>query len=977
MRMQFVLENINKTLLLAIFVIGLLLSIPTVAVGQTGTFGSITALGETPSDMVLDELRGLLYLVRSNANRVDVYDYVNKTLKNPIAVGTFPVSAAMSRDGAMLYVTNATSTSVSVVRLGDNQVINTLSLPVRPEGIAVGADGRVLITTQGTGTNNQSQTLLLYDPRQDAALQLTVVPSPATISTANINQNIFFGRPTTPFPGKLITTPDGNFIMGMVAINQNVNTAQTTMFVYEVASGTVLSSRTVTGQSTVLAMSPDGARLMAGSTQYDFGTLNVRAAMNVANLPFTITLPTGAAATAFPPAVNYGGSVFAPDGKTLYSAFNYSATVVGQRPIASVLMIGNSTNLGVRLGIKMPESVLGKMVITADGGQIFAISESGILTLPVGNLFDYPILDPASTQVFLATDPCNKGIARAELKVSNLGKGKLTYSVPSLTTAVVAQVTSGLAPSSITFTMDPGRVNINRRPGTNVYNGNNGQPVVVNLNSLEAINIPNTIRVFMNYRLSDQRGLIFPIPTLANGLNPGRGLRDIVLDEKRGRVYISNSAYNRIEIFDTVKQRFLDPIDAGQFPQNLALSLDGDTLYVANVGGESIQLIDLASLSAVGNIEFPPTPRNGAQNALSVDSMAMTLAGLQFTTTTGNVWRTLGNQAVVRPGGGVFNAAGTVGGNRFMAATPGGEYAMLLASVAGTTTAAGYLFDATIDAYTTNRTVFQQAYASYVAPTAGGPRGEYFLAGGLILGSSLTPIGGVERPGATQNVAGQNGQVTQVSVSAGNRNIYSVWPIDSNRFLRSSTPVRTSATAVTRDEERTTLELVDIRTQAESVAGILPENPAFFVSGSTQQINVPGRQMAVDSKGNVYILTLSGLTLVPTTPTSTATAPAIPNGVRGIVNANDGSTNIRVGSFITINGSSLAAASAADTVPLPTVLGGSCVTFNDIPLPIISSSPTQIVAQVPPDVRPGLNVVQVRSLLNAQQSTPLTVTVLR
>lgn len=972
MRMQFVQANINKTLCRMLFwaCFGLLL-LPS-ASAQIGIFGSVTALGETPSDIVLDELRGLVYLVRSNANRVEVYDYVNKRLQNPIQVGNFPVSAAMSPDSAMLYVTNATSTSVSIIRLGDNQVVNTLSLPVRPEGVAVGADGRVLITTQGTGVNNQQQTLLLYDPRQDAALQLTAVTSPATISTGNINQNIFFGRPTTPFPGKLIRTPDGNFIIGMVAINQTVNTAQTTMFVYEVASGTILSTRTVTGQSTVLAMSPDGGKFMAGSSQYDFGTLNIRGVMNTGNLPFTL-----AGAVGFPAAVNFGGSVFSPDGKTLYSAFNYTATAANQRPTSNILLIGNASNLGVRLGVRMPESVLGKMVITADGNQIFAISESGIVTLPIGNLFDYPILDPESTQIFLATDPCNKGIARATMKVSNLGKGKLTFSVPSLAAALVAQVASGLAPSTVTFTMDPGRVNVNRRPGTNVYTGNNGSAVTVNLNSLEAINIPNTIRVYMNYRLNDQRGLIFPVPTLDNALNPTRGLRDIVLDEKRSRVYLSNSGQNRIEVFDTVKQKFLDPLEAGQFPQSMAISLDGDTLYVANVGGESIQMIDLESLATLGNIEFPPTPRNATQNAISVDAMAMTLAGLQFTTTTGNVWRTLGNQAVLRPGGGVFNAAGTVGANRFMTATPGGEFAMLLASVAGTTTAAGYLFDATIDTYTTNRTVFQQAFASYVAPTAAGPRGEYFLAGGLILGSSLTPIGGVERPGATQIVAGQNGQVTQVSVSAGNRNVFSVWPLDSNRFIRASTPVRTSATATTRDEERTTLEIVDIRTQAESVAGILPENPAFFVNGSTTPTNIPTRQMAVDSKGNIYILTVSGLTLLPTTPTSTATAPAIPNGVRGIVNSTDGSANIRVGSFITINGTSLATSAAADSVPLPSVLGGSCVTFNDIPLPIISATSTQIVAQVPPDVRPGLNVVQVRSLLNAQQSTPVTITVLR
>ena len=70
----------------------------------------------------------------------------------------------------------------------------------------------------------------------------------------------------------------------MVAINQTTNTAQTTLFVYEVASGVVLRNRTVTGQSTVLSMSPDGSRFMAGSTLYDTSTLGVIAQQNTANL---------------------------------------------------------------------------------------------------------------------------------------------------------------------------------------------------------------------------------------------------------------------------------------------------------------------------------------------------------------------------------------------------------------------------------------------------------------------------------------------------------------------------------------------------------------------------------------------------------------------------------------------------------------------------------------------------------------------
>jgi uncharacterized protein (TIGR03437 family) len=92
------------------------------------------------------------------------------------------------------------------------------------------------------------------------------------------------------------------------------------------------------------------------------------------------------------------------------------------------------------------------------------------------------------------------------------------------------------------------------------------------------------------------------------------------------------------------------------------------------------------------------------------------------------------------------------------------------------------------------------------------------------------------------------------------------------------------------------------------------------------------------------------------------------------VNA-DGSATIKPGSFINITGTNLASAATAQATPAPTVLGGSCVTFNNVPLPLLKSSPTQIVAQVPSNIVSGTNVVLVKSLDNAQASTPLMVTV--
>jgi uncharacterized protein (TIGR03437 family) len=121
------------------------------------------------------------------------------------------------------------------------------------------------------------------------------------------------------------------------------------------------------------------------------------------------------------------------------------------------------------------------------------------------------------------------------------------------------------------------------------------------------------------------------------------------------------------------------------------------------------------------------------------------------------------------------------------------------------------------------------------------------------------------------------------------------------------------------------------------------------------------------------MITLSGLSVVSLTPSGGDTRPTITSG--GIVNTADGTANFKPGSFITINGSSLASAAAADTIPAPTVLGGSCVTFGDIAVPLLLTSAGQIQAQVPDTLTPGTQVVQVRSLATAQDSAPVTITV--
>jgi YVTN family beta-propeller protein len=911
----------------------------------SATFGSVITLGGTPSDIVLDEARGYLYLVESSKNQVVVYDYNAQAVIRNITVGKTPLSAAMSMDGSLLYVTNNGSSSLSVVDLKGLGVMQTVTLPAKPQGVEVGADGRAVIATQGTGTGNLLNTLLIFDRTQPLSQQVLPVdfpPAPSAPSGVPAPGT----RPVTTFNSKLLRTPDGNLIIGV-----NVNGNATTLYAYEPNSGTVLRSRAVSGQSSVLAMSPDGGRFMAGFTLYDTATLAVIAQQNTANAPFPIT-------GAFNTMQNIGGSTFSPDGATIYSAFNVAPFVQpATRPQASTLLISDARHLFIKLGIKLPESVVAKMVMTSDGGNAWGLSESGVIYLPLSALYNYPIIAPETTTVFLANDDCNRGVATMPLKISNIGGGKLTFSVPDTGSAVLAQATSGVAPAAINFTMDPGRNGVIRQPGTNLFTGGataTGSAVQVNIRSVDAINIPPTIRIYMNYRQSEQKGVIYPIPTVPN--STVQGLQDMVLDTKRNLLYISNAGYNRVEVFDTQQRVFLTPIDVGQLPHQMALSLDGDTLYVANTGAESISIVDLTVNKVMGGVQFPPYPRAGNSTPISVSTLAMGLSGLQFIRADGTQWETIGNQAVLRQPDSVAvnpnNSASNVlpGPALLMMATPGGENILTLNNL-GTV----YLYDALSDSYTASRQLFNAQVApitGYYGPLAASPVGGYFLVNGVVLS-----------PAITQNI-----------LDAGARNVAAVAPIDTNTFLRITTPVRNAINSTTTDDPRTLLETFDLQGGGESLVGPLAENPQFEVFGTARQA-MPPRQMVVDANGTVYAITLSGLTVLPLPPSGGASPKPQIASTRPIVNSSDGTANFKPGAFITINGTNLADPAVATQLPPPTVLGGSCVVFDDMPIPLLQTSSGNISAQLPANVHAGVNVMQVRSLSGAQQSDPIVVLV--
>jgi uncharacterized protein (TIGR03437 family) len=137
---------------------------------------------------------------------------------------------------------------------------------------------------------------------------------------------------------------------------------------------------------------------------------------------------------------------------------------------------------------------------------------------------------------------------------------------------------------------------------------------------------------------------------------------------------------------------------------------------------------------------------------------------------------------------------------------------------------------------------------------------------------------------------------------------------------------------------------------------------------------IDSRMMAVDALGNTaYLLTQSGLSIIPLDPVPVADRPQV--ATRGTVNAASYQTPVSPNTLISIFGRNLASSDQAASVPLPTVLGGVCVTLNNAPLPLFMTSPGQINAQLPPALAAGNYPLIVRAIDRKLASASQTVTV--
>jgi uncharacterized protein (TIGR03437 family) len=388
----------------------------------------------------------------------------------------------------------------------------------------------------------------------------------------------------------------------------------------------------------------------------------------------------------------------------------------------------------------------------------------------------------------------------------------------------------------------------------------------------------------------------------------------------------------------------MTPVKVGQTPVSMALSMDGSTLYVANSGGESISIVDTVKLQNTGRVAFPPLPFASNIAIATPTVVAMGLSGLQFMTSDGTLWKVVGNAAVPRPASKLLGSTRLAASGTQMAATPGGEYILVT-----TTAGVAYLYDATLDDFVTVKQVLTGTQVSgYIGPVAAGPGGAYYVMNGVLLDSNLETVNGTTGSGAVSAAA------------AANATSYAYF-----------TPVAATSTTAP------VLSLADARTgsalsQFSALEG--PLTQAATVGPGGGRTLTGGRTLAVDSTGAAaYIIGVSGLSILPLATASAAQKPVVSRG--GVVNAASYQSAVAVNGLLSIFGSNLGSSAQAAAVPLPTTLGGTCVTLNNTPLPLFLMSSGQINAQIPSNIAAGTYPLVIHSIVNQAASASQNVTV--
>lgn len=644
-----------------------------------GTFGTVVPIGGEASDLTLDEARGVLYIADFTANRIEVMSLTTNTIQSAINVAAQPSSMDISPDGRYLVVTHfgnftAPLTSSNLLTIIDlnTRGQQTLALPSAPLGVAFGSDGMALVATT-------TEFLVLNPSLGTFTLLATIAQVTATTLPA----------PPANFPPQITLASLGHSgdRTRIYGVTDTIRIFYDAVYHRIVSDGYV--STPPLGPMTV-SVNQKGTFWAAGWVLFDSQGDFYSQFGNIAGLPSTGTVLIDS--------VRY----------KIYAQMPASGATPGTGNLPQpTLMITDADNLAVDEQIQLPENLGGRSVLTSDGSVMYAVSDSGVMVLPMNQLPSAPQVQTDQADLLFTGSYCTRGVSTKTLTVFDPSGNQTPFSIASSDPGVTVQPAYGVTPQVIQVSIDP----------TAYLSQNGTATATLQVTSPAAVNVIDPVRVLINTRDPDQRGTVLNVPGT---------LVDILPDPTRNRFYVLRQDKNLVLVFDGTTYSQIATLRTNNTPTQLAITYDGNWLLVGHDNAQFISVFNLNTLQPATPVRMPSGhyPRSIAASANAILA-ASRVAGPQHMIDRVNL---AAGSATSLPSLGAFQ--NNINIDTVLVAAPNGS-GIMGAEADGNT----LWYDSTQNTFTISRKDYGSLSGAYATSSWG-----HSVVGNHLLNASLVPV---------------------------------------------------------------------------------------------------------------------------------------------------------------------------------------------------------------------------------------------
>ena len=701
------------------------------------SFGTVVAIGGHAADIALDESRGLLYIADYTANCIDEVKLADNSFQAcQIHVSAQPGSLALSPDGQYLLIAHGptgdllplSNNLITLVHLPDmaTQVFSTGS--DTPLGVAffstIPSTGPANLTGPGMALVVTTSAILRFDPKSQT---LSVVGT-----FANMVGSLPIPIPSFPpqiLQTALTTSADGLTVWGVA----DTGSQPEIVYVYSALTGQV-NVTSITAAPPLLprvSVAANGSYAMVG-----YALFSAPAPLGpYANLALLGRYPNRVASP------NITGHAIDSKNNLIYAQIPDANQPIGPPYSASnmpVMFLMDADNLTIRDRIMIPESIVGRAVLNAAATVLYAISDSGVMVLPVGSLNQYHRLAATQEDILVQTNFCNRSTAVQSLTITDPGGGHTDFTIykPDGVTVVPS---FGTTPATVQVLVDTSKF---AALGTTAGG--------ITFTSTSAINIPKTVRILVNNPDVNQRGTIVDVPGV---------LTDILPDTARNRFYIVRQDLNQVLVFDGASNQQITAWRTATTPTKISFTTDQKYLLIGHNDSQLVTMYDLDAMQRVQSVVMP-----GGHFGLSIaqsNAMLAVLARDEGSGGTGVVESIDLTSRMATPLGtlGIWQNSQTSYLPGMLAPSPNGR-SILFATASGQVA----LYSADANTFTVGRKDFASLSGGIAASSL-----DTYVIGNNVFNSSLVPQGTLDTTyGSTSGFFFFNGSAGGYRVTASN-----------------------------------------------------------------------------------------------------------------------------------------------------------------------------------------------------------------